>query len=453
MLAGSIQRLFRNRNQTWTFYAQLVRILSGIAFIGLMTRALSSDLLGTWYIFVSLFGVASLLEMGLGQVIGRHAAYMKSDYDLGKISSDDFFKFAKVGEQFYLALTLAIGLVAATAGLWWIGNAHAELRLSPTLIAAWLAYVGGGMLAICGAYYAALVNGVGEMWQAQRITIFAAGLNIAVLLTFFIFPAILLIPAAAILVSQLLAVILLRRTLFDLAISKTCYNRDAPTQIDSRRLVCGIAKDSARMVLIMAYYQLLTNGFMLILSKYLGPQQIASYGIAMQFVGVVMSISMVWSHSNFFEMAATRQSGDLSALRKIFFDGTIRSLTVSSIGMIGIYFIGPIILSILGSKTDLPGWDLLKVMLFTIWVEFGLTLFSQMLIARGDMRVAYFSLSAAALICLATLYLLSNGYSLVEVFALRLVLYVVFIGFPVLFMSQKIFSQTRTRKKVLDEAA
>lgn len=62
------------------------------------------------------------------------------------------------------------------------------------------------------------------------------------------------------------------------------------------------------MFLIMIYYQLLTNGFVLVLSKYITQREIGSYGLTMQLIGIVMSLSMIWSQSNFFEMAATRQT-------------------------------------------------------------------------------------------------------------------------------------------------
>lgn len=412
----------------------MTRLLSGFAFIGLLARSLSSELLGTWYIFVSLFGVAGLVEMGLGQVIGRHAAYMKADYDLGRISNADFLKFVKVGERFYLVLVSVIGLIAVPAGLWWLGHGHADWSLPISLTAAWFVYVLGGMLTILGTYYAALVNGAGQMWQTQRAAIFAAGMSVVVLLSLLVLPGVLLIPATAMLLSQTLLVFLLRRAFFKLEITQVALFPNEKARIDTTEALSSIARDAAKMFLIMVYYQLLTNGFVLILSKYISHQEIGSYGLTMQLIGVVMSLSMIWSQSNFFEIAATRQSGDTSALRKIFISGLSRALGIALLGMLGVFFVAPIVLVILGSKTSLPAPMMLAIILVAIWVEFGLTQFSQMLIARGDMRVAYFSLFTALVICGVAIFLLKYEFALFDVFAVRIVLYVLCIGVPVLLM-------------------
>ncbi len=440
--------LFQNRNQIWTFYAQLARILSGLAFIGLLARSLSSELLGTWYIFVSLFGVAGLVEMGLAQVIGRHAAYLKADYELGRISSTDFLKFAQVGERFYLFLASLIGLIAFPVGMWWLSLDEIQSGMHAPMAVAWLVYVMGGALAILGSYYAALVNGAGQMWQAQRAAIFAAGMSIAVLLTLLVLPGALLIPATAMLLSQLLLVVLLRRAYQNLSITKAALLSSQSAEINSYVAIQVMVKDAVKMFVIMVSYQLLTNGFVLILSKYFKMEVIASYGLTMQIVGVVLTFSMVWSHSNFFEMAAARQSGDFLRLRQLFFGAFTRAGVVSFIGLFAIFLVAPPILALWGSKTDLLQPVSLAIILGVLWVEFGLGQVAQMLIAVGDMRVAYFSLVAAVAICIFSVLLLSHGYGLVELFAARILVYGCVMGIPVLLMSNKAL----TVESVSDEA-
>lgn len=453
MLRRGFANLFQNRNQTWTFYAQMARLISGFAFIGLLARTLPSEMLGTWYIFVSLFGVASLVEMGLGQVIGRHAAYLKADYDLGRISCADFLKFAKVGERIYLFLAITIGVIVIPAGLWWLGYRRAEWDISVTLGLAWLVYVGGGMSTIIGTYYAALLNGAGQMWQTQRAAIFAAGVSVAVLLFLLLFPAMLLIPAIAMLLSQLLVVVLVRRALFKLDITRAAILFNGTDLIDTAGTLRNIAKDAAKMFVIMVSYQLLTNGFVLVLSKYLSQQEIGSYGLTMQLIGVVMSLSMIWSQSNFFEMAATRQSGDTAVLRKIFLSGLVRALGVAFLGMVGVFLFASSFLVLLGSKTGLLQPLLLAVVSGSALLEFSLTQFSQLLIARGDMRVAYLSLLVAITVCGVAVFLLSAGYTLTTVFMARIIIFSSVIGIPVLIVSYQLLHALPSSIEANHEAA
>ncbi len=455
LLKKAFNTLFHTKNQAWTFCAQMVRLLSGFAFIALLARNFSSELLGTWYVFVSLFGVASLVELGLGQVIGRHAAYLKADLDLGRISNTDFLKFAKVGEVFYLFLTSTVGLFAFQLGRIWLGLSDNKQDVSGSsltplsisnewsVLTAWLIYVCAGMLTLFGAYYSAILNGVGQMWQTQRAAIFSAGISIMVLMTLLVLPANLLIPATATFLSQLMIVLLLRTKVYRLDILLAAKTSNIPATIDIWNTLRNISFDAAKMLLIMISYQILTNGFVLVLSTFLQQKEVGSYGLTMQLVGIVLSLSMIWSQSNFFEIASTRQGNDTDALRRIFFSGLKRALGVASLGLASILLFADPLLSLMQSKTSVLEAPLIIVVLAAVLVEFGCTQFSQLLIARGDLRVAYLSLLASSSICASTTLLLYNGYSLALAFAMRMLLFSVFIGIPVCLLS---FNMLRFQK-------
>jgi len=437
MLIRLFAKLFQNRNQQWTFYAQMARLLSGFAFIVLLARTLPSELLGVWYIFLSIFGVVSLIEMGLGQVIGRHAAYLKADCELGRITGADFMLFSRIGERFYIVLALMVGSIAFFAGIWWF-RGNTRVNLDSSLVVAWLVYVSGGGIAILGAYYAAMMNGTGELWQTQRAAILASILNILVLLFLLIIPGNLLIPATALLFSQLVVVILLRHAFRNSQLAVRARQDNCVVTLDATGEIRKIARDAAKMLVIMLSFQMLTSGFVLVLSAHLAPDVIGSYGLTMQLVGVVMTFSMIWSQCNFFEMAAKRQNNDAQGLRKIFYSGLARAAIVSSLGVLVILFAGSILLSLIGSKTVLLQQETLVVVLAVVLFEFMVAQLSQMTISQGDMRVAYFSLLAALLICTAAALMLAAGYSLNEVFVVRVCLYGCVVGIPILFISNKL---------------
>lgn len=437
MLVRLFDKLFQNRNQQWTFYAQMARLLSGFAFIGLLARTLPSQLLGTWYIFISIFGIAGLIEMGLGQVIGRHAAYLKADCDLGRITGADFLLFSRIGERFYIVLSCVVSVIAFFSGIWWF-KSNTQINLDASLVTAWLVYVSGGGFTIIGMYYTALMNDAGELWQSQRAAILAAGLNILVLFFLLIVPASLLLPATALLVSQSAVVLLLRHAFFNSQLVVSASQDDGIATLDISEEIKKIARDAVKMLVIMVSFQMLSSGFVLVLSSHLSAGLIGSYGLTMQLVGVVMTFSMIWSQSNFFEMAAMRQNSDAQGLRNIFLGGLARAATVASLGMLAIFFAGSLLLSWIGSKTILLQPVILAVVLAVVLFEFLVAQLSQMTISQGDMRVAYFSLLAALLICTAAILMLNAGYSLAEVFAVRLCLYACIVGIPILFISNKL---------------
>lgn len=445
MLTYALKKLFQNKNQIWTFYAQIAKLFSGFVFIVLLARKLPSDLLGTWYIFVSLFGVASLVEMGLSQVIGRHAAYLNADYAAGKVTSADFLKIAKIGERLYLFLAIFIMAVALPIGLWKFGHSNAKMEFSTSLVSAWVVYVLGGGMTLLGAYYSAWVNGVGQMWKTQRTTILSTGLSITILMSLLIFPSNLLVPAAAMFFSQIFLVIMQRKAFYTLDIIKVALLNTESAQINARDEMQNIAKDASKMLMVMVAYQLLTNGFVLILSSYCTKSDIASYGLTMQMITVAISISMIWAQSNFYEMAATRNSINYHVLRKLFFDSLARSSGVALCGMICIYYIAQFLLESIGTKTTLLQPVLLAIVLGSAWFEFTLGQISQLSIAKGDMRVVYLSLLTAIAVSGLTVLLLSAEFNLTSIFLVRICLFVILFGIPVINMSRKFLRVSYTK--------
>lgn len=430
--------IFQNKNQRWTFYAQLVRLFTGFGFVALIAKALSSELLGTWYIFVSLFGVASLVEMGLGQIMGRHAAYLIADYRNGNVPAADFEKLAKVGERIYVSLAVGVSLVAFPIGIFWLDLPDRGGHFPMHLIGAWLIYVLGGMLSLLGAYYAALVNGAGQMWKSQRAAIVVSCTSTSVLALSLLWHGYLLVPALALLSSQIVSVTLLRRAVSRLEVMRTARANIAEPTLDVSATIKSIFGDAGKMLLGMLSYQMLTNGYLLILTKFLPKYMIGSYGLTLQLVSVVISLSMIWSTSNFYDMAAARQSKDRHAIRTIFYSGMARSVTVSALGLTLLFFLAPHALKLVGSKTVLLEPYLLVIVLGCLWVEFCFSQFAQLLIASGDMRPAYASIFIATLVCGSAAVLLYMGSGVNGAILARLVLFLLCYGLPLLLLSRRL---------------
>jgi len=439
VLRAIITNIFQNKNQVWTFYAQLARVFSGIAFIVLMVRMLPADLLGTWYIFLAMFGVVSLAEMGLSQVMGRHAAYLKADYDLKLITSRDFLIFTKMGERFYLVFAVFLFLLVVPSGLWWlsIDNEH----LPESLVYAWVIYVLGGVFTILSSFYSALVNGCGKMWLTQRATIFSSLVSVMVLLFLFVYPENLVVPAMALLASQLTIIFFVRKHLYSFDITTPVYFSENVV-IDKAKIVRQIKSDATKMLLIMISFQLLTSGFVLVISKYLTLAEIASYGITMQLVGIIMSFAMIWTRSNFFLMASHHRVQENLNIEKIFYSGLTRGVLTLLLGMSFILLVVPHVLDMISSKTNLPPSALLATILLVIVVEFSLTQYSHLLIAKNNMSVAYFSLFGGVFICSMAVFVLENDGTLTDVFLARLGLFILVIGLPNLIMTNKLFIKT-----------
>jgi O-antigen/teichoic acid export membrane protein len=426
--------LFENKNQAWTFYAQLTKLLSGFVFVAVLARSLPSSLLALWYVFASVLGLVGLLEMGLGQVIGRHVAYLNTDLSLGKVRGTDVASLAEIGEKVYWILFLLICLAALPVLLYKVNS------YSTGLMFALLFYVVGSAFSVVSGYYSAFINGVGEMWKTQRASILSAVLNISVVLSMLFFPATLIIPCIALFLSQTVLIVLLRvaykrLAIFGRELSDTNNDRLA-TMFSKKTKIKAIIKDSGFMAIGFLSYQILTNGYFLVVSSHVPTTTLASFGLSLQFVVVVTTFSMIWSQSKFFEMAGVSELDDSSKLRLLFYGCLIRVGLVSLFGLIAVFFIAPILLLLLNSQTKLLENHELMAFLSAYWFEFVISQFGVLLLARGKMHIASISLAASSIIYGGAYLMFSLGYPLIDVIIARVCLFTIAYGAPVLWVSR-----------------
>lgn len=425
----------------WSLYAQLARVISGAAFVLILTRTLSPDLLGIWYLFLSIFGVAMLFEGGLCQVMGRHAAYLAADVESGRLGSERITAFVRSGSRFYWGLSVVISTGAFLVGSWWLKRSVPTFSQTTGTLLAWALYAVHGLIVIPNSFYGATIGGLGQLWRSQRTAVVSAAANALLLTAAFAFPNSLLIPASALLVSQLIAGILHRATLRQLAPRPTLCP-PATTGALPVNPWRRIAADGGKMLMIMLSAQLLTNILVLVLARHLPLSTIASYGLTTQLAWIVMAFSSVWSQSVFYELANLRQKGDLGQMRRTFLETVPKAVGSCFLGMVAIALVVPPLLNLAQAKSHLLPPLTLVAVLGCLWVEFTITQFSQMLMSQNNMNVAYYSLAAAFLICIGTMVLLSMGYSLIVVFALRFLLYASIVGIPVVAMSLRALSHS-----------
>lgn len=415
-------------------------MFTGVLFVFLITRSISSELLATWYLFVATFGLVTMGEMGLSTVFSRHIVYIRSDFEAGKYSREQFQDFLARGERTYKFLAAILFVIAAVVGSSVLLHKRSMLSESHLLLF-WFAYSLGGACSILSLYYAAIVTGMGEMWRTQKLSIFSVWINAAVLLLFLFFQDTLLIPVAGYTLSQMAMLIMYRGAAFRYSL----LSFRAESQQDVVRIpINSVRNDAMKTVVGIAAYQGLTNGFLLILSRFYSNDIVASYGLSMQFCGIATSLSMVWASTAYYDMAANKGKGKDTETQIIFRESFYRSSAVCLVGVLGILLLGPTILDVLGSRTQLFRTLDLAVLLCVVWFDFNYGLFAQLLISQGELRVSYIAAVGAIAVCGLTFLLASLSCSLQQIFMARLAASSVFFGAPYLVLVGRMFRLSKT---------
>jgi len=422
------QQIFSNTNQKWFFLGQIFRLISGFYILLILTRNLRTESLATWYIFTSTFGFASMLELGLGQVVGRHTAYLMADQKEARISLSQIYKFTKDCEKIYIAIALGVGAIAGLSACLTIDFGAGLTGNSDQLLLSWIVYCAGGVATILSGFYGALLSGTGRMWWVQKFTILGSIISLIVTSMIYVVGPTLLIPAAALLISQVTNLLMFRRHLFKYLQSDDAKNSSSPNLPTPK--LNTLFDDTSKTVLGMLAFQMLTSGFLLLLSKHYPKAFVASYGLTLQFTTIVITISSTWLQGNFYAIAETKQSKDMKKMQSLFRGALVRSLACCVVGLVAFFSIGPKFLEFIGSNTMLPPMPTLALICVMVSFEFACGLYSQFLVARGELSVAYIALMSAIAVWGIVFAVLRCGLNVEMVFIARIAAMGVFFAIP-----------------------
>lgn len=432
-----IKRIFRNQHDLWVAINLTTRLVTRIITLGLLVHYLIVDELAAWYLFAAIFGLAALAEAGLGRVVTRQVA------DRFKASSDRYFStpdllFISTIFNTYRYLVIIVCTIAFILGLWWL-DGHVHVDKVPWLWLSWLFFVIANGISLYSALYSAVLNGLGKVSVSQKNESIASLVNLIVFLIVAFFSQSLLAPTMALIFSVATSFLLNRYYLHGIVASLRAFSGKVKSNY-YKCLLQRIAPETGKYFLMLLAFHLLTSAFILLLSYYESTNIVASYGITMQLIMLVLTFSNIWLTASFPQMSAERASTDKSKLRKQVWSVGVRGLGVLLIGMIAIATFGNSLLELIESKVYLLEWDTLKVVLIVIAVEyFFFTLLGQLLVSQSKLRFTYFSTVGSVVIVIVAFFLLESGYDISSIFIGRVFIFLLFMATPIVYDVRNVF--------------
>jgi murein biosynthesis integral membrane protein MurJ len=157
---------------------------------------LNGDMLGLWYIFVSIGAIAVIFDFGFSATFARNIAYCwsgakvlkKEHVEFVENSEPDFFLMKNIlytCRKIYLVLSLAVFVLIGTIGTAYIMHVARGVAGS-FYLSAWLIYAAAVFLNLYYGYYAAFLRGVGAVEEANKNIVLARGAHILVTVIFLV---------------------------------------------------------------------------------------------------------------------------------------------------------------------------------------------------------------------------------------------------------------------------
>ncbi|PSV32326.1 O-unit flippase-like protein [Photobacterium sp. GB-72] len=355
------------------FFSQLLTIGSGIIIIPIAIKYLSAQDLGLWYVFTTLISLAYLLEFGFLPTISRMTSYVYGGAkelraqgipEQGKKLELQILKdLLEASKQLYALVAILAFIVLFFLGTTYLDSFH-EFGKNQEI--AWYVFLFISVINLYFTFYNGIIIGRGEQQVVYYINAKSKVIMLAVSTVMLINDYGLLSMAIGTLCSTLYS---------RYELNKHLYRSDEMLEIKSTGLK---KKENYIRVLFSASYKLgLTSlgGFlilrsnMLLASSFLGLKVAASYGLTVQAINILSSVSSMVFELNLPKFNSLQSSGKRTKLASLVPKTIFLSLCSYTLGAVVLFFIGSEILTFISSNTNIVESSILLLMLVMYFLE------------------------------------------------------------------------------------
>lgn len=360
----------------WNYIGAIMTLLSNVLLLPFMVYFIDSELLGLWYVFLSIGGIAVLFDFGFNPAFSRNFAYAWSGAVRLQKTGVTFVEgkepnyillggLLKTCKKLYFRISLVALMLMAVFGTAYVRYVASDMSGYSHLIA-WAIYCIAVFMNLYYGYYAAALRGVGAISQVYKATVISRSIQIitSLLLMYYGF--------------QLVAVAiayLLNGTIFRFLAKKYFENYKnigkkigkASNSIYEMNNICKtIWYNAWRDGLVTASAYLSNQATILVVSIFLSLTETAIYSISLQLITAIGIIAGVLYSSFQPALQSAHINNDLDKSKKLMSQMITVYYVVFWMGVLGLVGIGiPILAFIMPEMTiHIPILILISIYVF-----------------------------------------------------------------------------------------
>ncbi len=353
-----------NKDIFWNYASTFLKIASGAVLLPFILHTMPAEKVGIWTIFITITSFVGLLDFGFNPSFTRNVTYVFSGVrSLKKKGHDDLIDvnhtidfgllkgLISTMRWFYSRMAIVVLVLLATIGTFYI------LKILNTYQGPKLeVYIAWGLLCLISTYniytlyYDSLLQGKGLIKRSKQIVVVAQSvyLTIAAILILLGFGLI------AIVLAQLSSILIVRtlsyRFFFTQEIKQKLENSIPQSKDDIFR---AIYPNAIKVGLTTIGSFLVNRSAMIIGSFFLTLEQIGSYGITMQLVGVVAAMAGIYISTFQPKIVQLRVEKNSDKIKELYVFGEIVLIITFVIGGLALLYIAPWALNLIKSETHL----------------------------------------------------------------------------------------------------
>ena len=353
----------------------------------MILRYLLPEEVGLWFVFMSLAGLAQLLELGFQPTIARNVAYVYAGAQKldahGCIPTTEHapLNIELLQQLFVAARKIYLGVsLAALAVLAVIGSAYISTLLTPNvplahIIPAWLAFALGYVVNFYYGYFNGFLQGRGDVTSANQVVV-ASRMILIILASLLLAGGLGLVGVGiASLISSVIGRILARRLFWHGGGAETAALKSAKTT-EHNSLISILWPNAKKLGLVFLGSFLITRANVLIASSFLGLAEAANYGLTFQIIVTFTTLSAVVFNLNMPHLSGDQVRGRHEKILEKFGRSLAAGWLVYMVGAAILFLFGSTLLALIGSRTHLLETNLLSLLAVIMFLEMNHSLCS-----------------------------------------------------------------------------
>lgn len=379
----------------WNYAATFLRIAAGTLLLPLILRMMPTEMVGIWTVFITITAFASLLDFGFGGTFTRNVTYVFSGVNNLKSQG---FEIVSAGTQtidygllksvitamrwLYLRMAIILFLILVTIGTWYIHSLLQNYKGDTNEV-----YISWVILCVINTYnlytlyYDSLLQGKGLIKRSKQIIIIGQTvyLGIAAILIVAGFGLIAIVSAQA---SSIIIIRWLSYHSFFTSEMKQKLNESILRH--EGEVLKAIYPNAIKIGLTTLGGFMVQRSAIIIGSLYLSLEEIASYGITMQLIGVISGLSGLYIATYQPKIAQLRVGQNNSTIKEIYLKGNFVLLFTYITCGLGLLILGHWILNLIGSKTQLMSQLLISLAIAVSFLETNHSIAASILLSKNE---------------------------------------------------------------------
>lgn len=399
-----------NKDIIWSYIAQFLSMGTGIITLPFILNKLTTAEIGLNYILITVGSVISLVDLGFAPQFARNFTYVFSGAQelqkegigrqyseinhelLGYLLKTARYIYGILG-LFALLLLLGIGtpyLYKTTNGFSTVSNA----------LLVWIIYSFGVLFQIFYSYYFSMLLGCGKI-KEQKYAIIGNKLIYMLLLISGLYLGIGLLSVS---LAQMISPFFGRFFAYKSFYTKDLKENLSKFKIHDNKRIYGIFKilwhNAKRTAIMQVGAYAILRFSMFIAGLYISLEMFASYGLMVQLVGIIGTISCTFMNISQPKLASLRTKNKKTKLLASFSVALIVFYILYLIGVVILVIWGEKILSLIKSNAFLPTTSILIIYSIVMFLEYNHSNFASLISSNNKVPFAPASIITGIAVCI-----------------------------------------------------